>query len=447
MPAMPLIMNTTEVESALVYFENTYRDLCRRIELPHKTYEKRSCYALQIGKDHDRRKPAILVIGGVHAREWGGPDIVVNFAGDLLRAYSRGKGLRYKKKTFPASDIKTIVETRTVVVFPCVNPDGVEYSHTKEHLWRKNRNRANSGDREEKIGVDINRNYDFLWDFKKYFHPSVCKDGDPASADPEEETYHGPHPFSEPETCNVKWLMDNFEFSLFLDLHSFDGDVLYSWGDDEDQSIDPAQNFANPAYDKKRGRGNDSYREYIGLADYTIATSIALQVSEAMKAARDRPYRPKQAFAMYPTCGTSDDYAFSRHMVEPHLAKTYGFTIEFNFGRDDDDGKFLITANPKVLERTMTDVLPGLLAFCLAAEQTRLFADRGAPRESSLVAPAMAQVERYRTGAGRTISRLIDAYETVASVAGPEGKAARDSLLKAIRAAAERAAKRGVTSS
>jgi murein tripeptide amidase MpaA len=442
MPTMPLIMNTTEVESALVYFENTYRDLCRRIELPEKTCEGRTCHALQIGKDHDLRKPAILVIGGVHAREWGGPDIVVNFAGDLLRAYSRGKGLRYKKKTFPASDIKTIVETRTVVVFPCVNPDGVEYSHTKKHLWRKNRNRANAGKDAETIGVDINRNYDFLWDFKKHFHPSVCKDGDPASADPKDETYQGPQPFSEPETRNVKWLLDNFECSLFLDLHSFDGDVLYSWGDDEDQSTDSGQNFANPAYDKKRGRGNGSYREYIGPADYAIATSIAVQVSEAMKAAQNRPYKPEQGFTLYPTCGTSDDYAFSRHLVHPHLAKTYGFTIEFNFG-PDNNRPFLITANPKVLERTMLDVIPGLLAFCLAAEQTRLFADRSATQKIPLLAPATSQVERYRTGAGRTISRLIDAYETLASVAGPEGKAARGSLLKAIGAAAERAAKRG----
>src|SRR4051794_4885767 len=78
----------------------------------------------------------------VHAREWGGPDIVVNFAGDVLRGYANGKGLQYGNKIFSANETRAIVETTTVYVFPCVNPDGVEFSHTKTPMWRKNRNPA-----------------------------------------------------------------------------------------------------------------------------------------------------------------------------------------------------------------------------------------------------------------------------------------------------------------
>ena len=74
-------MNTTEIDSALVNFQATYPDLCQRIELPEKTSEGRTCHALRIAKNHSRDKLAVLIIGGVHAREWGGPDIVVNFAG------------------------------------------------------------------------------------------------------------------------------------------------------------------------------------------------------------------------------------------------------------------------------------------------------------------------------------------------------------------------------
>jgi murein tripeptide amidase MpaA len=73
-------------------------------------------------------------IAGVHAREWGGPDIVINFAGDVLRAYHNRKALRYLKKTFSVKDIRTIIEDRTIFIFPCVNPDAVEFSHTKQHL-------------------------------------------------------------------------------------------------------------------------------------------------------------------------------------------------------------------------------------------------------------------------------------------------------------------------
>src|SRR5580704_15437921 len=181
---MALIMNTTEIESALVYFETTYPGLCRRVRLPEQTYEKRPCHALQLSKGRSGGKPAILIIGGVHAREWGGPDILVNFVSDLLRAYSGRKGLRYLKKTFRAADIREILEQRSLVVFPCVNPDGVEFSHNTRHLWRKNRSKAHLKGapgkiniHSHKIGVDINRNYDFLWNFKKHFHPGAWADG------------------------------------------------------------------------------------------------------------------------------------------------------------------------------------------------------------------------------------------------------------------------------
>jgi murein tripeptide amidase MpaA len=56
-------------------------------------------------------------------------------------------------------------------VFPDINPDGRNYSQTMVALWRKNRNPAASGGQPNKIGVDVNRNYDFLWDFNVAFSP------------------------------------------------------------------------------------------------------------------------------------------------------------------------------------------------------------------------------------------------------------------------------------
>jgi murein tripeptide amidase MpaA len=370
---MSKIMNITEIESALIHFETAYPQLCERIKLPEETCEGRSCHALRIGKHPSAEQLAVLIIGGVHAREWGGPDIVINFAGDLLRAYSRGKGLRYTNKAFQAGDIRTIVEERTVVIFPCANPDGVEFSQTQNQMWRKNRNPTHSGGEPKKIGVDINRNYDFLWDFKKFFHRAAWKDS-LASDDPSIETFHGTSPFSEPETRNVRWLMDRFNFALFLDLHSFGGDVLYSWGDDRDQNFCPAQNFANPVFNGKRGLLDDSYREFIAATDYEVASRIALQICDAMVAVRNRPYRPTQSVGYYPTSGASDDYAFSRHIVGSSLAKTFAYTLEFNF----DD--FFETADPRKLDETMRDVIPGLITVCLAAWQARPLANCGQRR-------------------------------------------------------------------
>ncbi len=427
---MAKIMNVTEIESAISSFQNTYPDLCLRIELPEATYEGRTCHALRIGKTYGADKPAILILGGVHAREWGGPDIVVNFASDLMRAYSAGKGLKYGKKSYTADEIKTIVETKTVVVFPCVNPDGVEFSHKKTHLWRKNRNAARAKGNKKKIGVDINRNFDFLWDFKKHFHPAAWADS-LASDDPAIETYHGPKPFSEAETRNIKWLLDNFNFSVFLDLHSYAGDVLFSWGNDEDQTTDPDQNFLNPTYDGIRGRIGDKYREYLSPADYETATTVAQTVADAMRAVRKRPYKPLQAVGLYPTSGASDDYAFSRHIAHPGLPKTFGFTVEFNF---DDEAKdpFFATAQPKVLDNTIRDVVPGLIALCLSVPISQPILARRPAEE-----PGASPYGAYRTPLGVAIGRLLHAYEAIASVPGSAGDAARAGLLKAIRMTAD----------
>jgi murein tripeptide amidase MpaA len=312
---MAKIMSTAEVESALVFFETTYPALCHRVELPNKTIESRTCHALHMGLPNTPDHPAGLVIGGVHAREWGGPDLVVNFAGDLLRAYSSGKGLQYGGQSFAAADIKQIFEQTTLIVFPCVNPDGVEYSHNTVALWRKNRNPVSSGGLADRIGVDINRNYDFMWDYKRYFDPAAWATS-LASDDPLIETFHGAAPFSEPETLNVKWLMDSYpNLNMFLDLHSYTGDVLYNWGDDDNQNTDPNLNFLNAAFDGKRGILNSGYGEFIPHSDELVSVGVGNAVRDAMDAARGRSYEAKQGVGLYPTAGTSDDYAFSRHLV------------------------------------------------------------------------------------------------------------------------------------
>jgi murein tripeptide amidase MpaA len=457
---MALIMNTTEIESALVNFEMNYPTLCQRVALPEKTHEGRSCHALRIAKNYDPERPAVLILGGVHAREWGGPDIVVNFAGDVLRAYANGKGIQYGNKIFSANEAKTIVETITVYVFPCVNPDGVEFSHTTTPMWRKNRNPAHFNGHPDSVGVDINRNFDFLWDYKTCFHPQAWKDS-LASDNPLKYQFHGDAPFSEPETRNVKWLMDNIpKLTLFLDLHSYTGDVLYSWGDDKNQSVDRTQNFMNSAYNGKRGMPDDAYREYISAADQQIAVGLATVTRDAIAAARGRPYAAVQAFGLYATSGASDDYAFSRHIVNPGLPKTFALTVEFNF-ESDAENPFLVTEDPAVLDNTMIDVIPGLVALCLEAPATLL---QIAPVERAVLGqvihlnPATGEIwyvgadakiqkipqppDPYQSSFANQAWRLMNAYEAIVSVPGTAGEIAREGILSAIQRLAAEETKR-----
>jgi murein tripeptide amidase MpaA len=450
------IMSTSEVESALVYFETTYPALCHRVELPNKTIENRTCHALHMGLPNAPGRRAGLIIGGVHAREWAGPDIVVSFAGDILKAYTSGMGLQYGGKSFSAAEIKQIFEETTIVVFPCVNPDGVEFSHNSVALWRKNRNPASSGNNADKIGVDINRNYDFLWDFKKFFAPAAWNDS-LASDDPSSETFHGSAPFSEPETQNVHWLMDTYaDLSLFLDLHSYTGDVLYNWGDDDNQNIDAAMNFANPAFDGKRGVIGSGYGEYLSHADEQVADTIAAAIRDAMNAARGRNYIAKQGVGLYPTAGASDDYSFSRHLAQPGKSKAFGYTVEFNFQSDGDQANppvspFLATADPATYDLTLREAIPGLIAFSLKVNHVELPAVPTSPETLNIVYVNQAtgeiwwigadgQIHKrppppdpYRSTIANEIWRVINAYDAVAGIGGRGGEIIRQGLLQGIQ--------------
>ena len=86
-------LNVIEVESGLTALAATYPDLTELITLPNITHEGRVSHALKISIGSIDNKPGILFIGGVHAREWGSCEICINFAADLLEAFSLRTGL------------------------------------------------------------------------------------------------------------------------------------------------------------------------------------------------------------------------------------------------------------------------------------------------------------------------------------------------------------------
>lgn len=178
-------LNVVEIESALTALSAAYPKVTQLITLPHFTAEGRQSHALRIGSG-DCPRSAVLIISGAHAREWGGPDICINFAADLLEAWSMSTGLVYGGTSYTESEITSIIDHVDLIVFPNINPDGREYSQKSVPLWRKNRNPASSGGQAKKIGVDVNRNYDFLWDFPVAFAPAAQAAGTLASNDPVE---------------------------------------------------------------------------------------------------------------------------------------------------------------------------------------------------------------------------------------------------------------------
>jgi murein tripeptide amidase MpaA len=343
--------NVVEVESALQFLAKTYPNLCELIALPNLTWEKRTCHCLRLGKKTPtpRKLPGILFTGCLHAREWGSAEICINFAADLLKAYTKNLGLKYVNKTFTANQVKAILDKSKIIIFPDVNPDGRNYSQTVYPMWRKNRNPNGA--------VDINRNFDFLWDFTHLFSPQAHPQ---TSTDPHNDTYCGRAPISEPETKNVCWLFDTYpDIKRFVDIHSYSELVMYNWGDDEDQTTDPAMNFHNSAYNTKRGIGGDTaYKEYIPAEDFTLEKNLANKMQAAIQAVRGKNYKAESAFGLYPTSGTSDDYAYSRHFINNKLTKVLGFVIEW--------GKEFQPPWAE-MEKIILDIDAALVEFCLAA--------------------------------------------------------------------------------
>lgn len=355
-------LNVEAIESYIISLSQMYPSLCKAVELPNKSREQRIINAIIIGKNkEDKTNSSILFTGGVHGREWGGPDICVYLAADILEAYSKGTGLKYGNQYFNATELKRIVDTLNLIILPDVNPDGRSYSqsHPSRSLWRGNRYL----EREGCFGVDLNRNYDLLWDFRKFFssEADVHTSDDPCD---EMQVYRGQQPFSEPETRNVKWILDEYPgIRCYIDIHCVVGAIFYCWGIDQNQTLNPDMNFKNSNYNSLRGiKDDDQYREYISCQDHEYIKSLASSFSNGLKKVRGTEYRVEQSFGLYATSGAGDDYAYSRHIKDPTKNKVFGFTVEFG-------GDTFQPPWPE-MEKIIIEVCAGLIGFCISAATT-----------------------------------------------------------------------------
>ena len=173
----------------------------------------RPVFALRLRAGTGPERRGVLLVGGTHARELMNPDAIVELAVDLFVSYVNGSDLVYGGRRWPAADIKLILEALDIWMVPCMNPDGRVHVMTVDGMWRKNR-ATNAGT--SCIGVDPNRNADFMWGVTQ--GQSSCQ--------PCTDIYVGPSAFSEPETRNVKHLLDTHRVDTFADVHSYSELIL-----------------------------------------------------------------------------------------------------------------------------------------------------------------------------------------------------------------------------
>ena len=257
----------------------------------------------------DPDRPAMVVFGSIHAREYPPAEITTRFGEWLVDNYGTDPEATW---LVDHNDFRLVLQA---------NPDGRKIAEDGE-WWRKNVDDIDGqcsspwGD----DGIDLNRNFPFHWNITG---------GVGSSGDSCDETYRGPVPASEPETanlvgyvagtCNAAGECSGGVFAdrrtgsmapaslpddggaapddtsgVFFDIHNAASLVLWSWGD----TSAPAPNRDGL---RRLGRRLAAYNQY----------------------------EPQQADELYPTDGTTDDSIYGLLGVPAYTFET-----------DDTDGFF-----------------------------------------------------------------------------------------------------------
>ncbi len=212
-------------------------------------------------------KPKLFLMSSVHAREYTPAELATRFAEYLVDNYGVD------------ADATWLLDHHEIHLLLQANPDGRKKAETGLS-WRKNTNQNYCSPTSNSRGADLNRNFQFQW--------GCCGGSSGSECD---TTYRGPAPASEPEVQAIQnYVASQYPdlrdpdltaaapittTGIFLDIHSYSELVLWSWGF-----------TANPT-------GN----------------ALALQTL-GRKFAYFNDYYPEQAIGLYPTDGTTDDFAY-----------------------------------------------------------------------------------------------------------------------------------------
>jgi len=225
-------------------------------------------------------KPKFFLEAGIHARELVPPELATRFIQYLLSNYNVD------------ADATWLLNEHEIIVIPFVNPDGRKIAETGQ-LKRKNMNNTTGGCGIVDSGIDLNRNFSFLWGTVNLPSEPPCG-----------QTFPGLTAGSEPETVAIQNLLNSLfpdqrdpdrnapapldATGTYIDIHSTGNLVLYPWGQDE---------FPPP-----------------NLQLRTISEKMAAY----------NGYNPIQSIELYPTSGTAREYAYGELGVAS-IAMEVGF--------------------------------------------------------------------------------------------------------------------------
>jgi hypothetical protein len=173
--------------------------------------------------DTDETESEILYTSLHHAREPASMQQLIFYMWYLLENYAAN------------AEVKAIVDNTELYFIPIVNPDGYLYNETTNPagggFWRKNRRDHGNGT----FGVDNNRNYDYIDGNGNSTWNTVGTSNNTFA-----ENYAGTGPFSEVENQAIKWFVEQHDFKIALNNHTFSNLLLYPFGYQKTTTSDDA---------------------------------------------------------------------------------------------------------------------------------------------------------------------------------------------------------------
>jgi len=226
----------SDIDSFLDYLQESYPDLVDVVEIGQSS-QGRPIRLVRLGRQihtaRDADKKSILIDAGVHGNEW----ITTSSVTWMLNEMSTNQE-RYD----------CILDRFDWLWIPLLNPDGYEYTHTVDRMWRKTRRNYTSlmtkarlgthvqpiGSPDDCVGADINRNFEFYWR-KGGSSSNVCSG-----------SFAGIFPFSEPESRALAnyVLKHKKEIAMYMSLHAYSQMWLLPWGFSEQKPKDFGRLFS-----------------------------------------------------------------------------------------------------------------------------------------------------------------------------------------------------------
>ncbi len=270
------------------------------------TYKERDILAVKISDNPNVDEPDeqdVLYMGAHHGNEKTSYEVLIYFINYLAE--------KYTEESEEGNRVRWVVNNRELYIVPMVNPDGVD-ADTRKNTEPNYMPGPMHTPYPNCYGVDLNRNYDYMWG---RIYPGTD------SANPYSDQYQGEAPFSEKETQATRDFASAHDFVISLSYHTYGELILYPWGytseppDDEDLFVSIGNNIS------------------------------AINGYEAM-----------QAYDLYPTSGDSDDWLYGEKGV-------LAFTIELGSGEDGHSPPM-----DRVLDISRTHVLVNLYVAEITAD-------------------------------------------------------------------------------